>query len=177
MPNASLVEACSRITWLLSDVDGVLTDGLITFDDQGCESKTFHIRDGMGVRLWREAGHRFGIITSRRSILVERRAAEMNADFLRQGADNKLKTIEQMSAELDVDRKAVCYVGDDLLDLRAMRAVGLGVAVADAAEEVRAAADYVTSVPGGRGAIREVVEWILRNTGRWDPSIRTYTNL
>jgi YrbI family 3-deoxy-D-manno-octulosonate 8-phosphate phosphatase len=170
----TLTERCSKITLLLSDVDGVLTDGGLIFDSQGGESKTFHIHDGMGIRLWREVGNHFGIITHRKSTIVERRAVELRADFLRQGAEDKLTAVDEIADEIGITRDNICYVGDDLLDVRTICSVGLGVAVADAAQEVRAAAAYVTSVRGGRGAVREVVELILRNTDRWEGAVQSY---
>lgn len=170
----SLTTICSRIELILSDVDGVMTDGGIRLTDDGRQIVAFHIRDGMGVRLWHESGKLFGIITGRDLEAVRRRAADMQVDILRQGIDEKLPVVDAIADELDLPREAICYVGDDLLDLSTIRAVGLGVAVADACEEVRRAAEYTTSVPGGRGAVREVVELILKNTGRWEEAIRPY---
>jgi len=165
---------CHRIELILSDVDGVLTDGGVIFDNQGIETKRFHIRDGMGIRLWREAGHKFGIITGRSSHVVKARAAEMRVDVVRQGYDNKLPAAEEILNELQLTREQICFIGDDLLDLGVLRFAGLGVAVADAAEEVRNAADYVTDHLGGHGAVRETVEMILKAQHRWDDVIRKY---
>jgi len=170
----SLTAACAKIELILSDVDGVMTDGGIRLLDDGQQIVTFHIRDGMGLRLWREAGKRFGIVTGRDLQAVRRRAADLRIDVLRLGRDDKLPAIDEIAAEFKVGREAICYIGDDLLDLRAIRAVGLGVAVADAVEEVRRAARYVTSVPGGRAPVREVVELILKNTGRWEEAVDRY---
>jgi 3-deoxy-D-manno-octulosonate 8-phosphate phosphatase (KDO 8-P phosphatase) len=166
--------ACAQIELILSDVDGVMTDGGIWIGDDGRQLVQFHIRDGMGIRLWHDAGKLFGIVTGRDLEAVRRRAADLKIDILRQGIDAKLPAIDAIAGELGLAREAICYVGDDLLDLPAIRAVGLGVAVADAPEEVRAAARYTTSVPGGRAPIREVVEVILKNTGRWEAAIRPY---
>lgn len=159
---------------MLTDVDGVLTDGRLQFDNHGIESKQFHIRDGLGIRLWQRAGHRFGIVTGRKSEIVERRAAELDVDIVRQGDDDKLGQTEQIARELGVELEAICYIGDDLPDLPAIRAVGLGVAVQDAAAEVRAAANHVTRTAGGQGALREIIETILRSTGRWDDIVSRY---
>jgi YrbI family 3-deoxy-D-manno-octulosonate 8-phosphate phosphatase len=167
-------EACAKITIMLTDVDGVLTDGRLQFDNHGIESKQFHIRDGLGIRLWQRAGHRFGIVTGRKSEIVERRAAELDVDIVRQGDDDKLGQTEQIARELGVELEAICYIGDDLPDLPAIRAVGLGVAVQDAAAEVRAAANHVTRTAGGQGALREIIETILRSTGRWDDIVSRY---
>jgi YrbI family 3-deoxy-D-manno-octulosonate 8-phosphate phosphatase len=170
----SLADACQKIELILSDVDGVLTDGGIRIVDGGQQIIKFHIRDGMGARLWREAGKRFGIVTGRDLEAVRRRATEMRIDIARLGCDEKLSAIDEIAHELGLKREAICFIGDDLLDLRAIQAVGLGVAVADAVEEVRRAADYVTSVPGGGAPLREVVELIFKNTGRWDEAVRRY---
>jgi YrbI family 3-deoxy-D-manno-octulosonate 8-phosphate phosphatase len=170
----SLADACSKIEVILSDVDGVMTDGGIRLLDDGRQMMVFHIRDGMGIRIWREAGKRFGIVTGRDLEAVRRRAADLHLDIVRQGVDDKLPAVDQIASELKITRDQICYIGDDLLDLASVRAVGLGVAVADAADEVRHAAKYVTSVRGGQAAVREIVELILQNTGRWDEVIRRY---
>jgi YrbI family 3-deoxy-D-manno-octulosonate 8-phosphate phosphatase len=170
----SLTAACEKIELILSDVDGVMTDGGIRLLDNGQQIVKFHIRDGMGVRLWREAGKRFGIVTGRNLEAVRRRAADLWLDIVRLGVDDKLPEVDALAAELGLSRAQVCYIGDDVLDLPTIRAVGLGVAVADAVEDVRHAAKYVTSVPGGDAPVREVIELILKNTGRWDDVLRRY---
>jgi YrbI family 3-deoxy-D-manno-octulosonate 8-phosphate phosphatase len=170
----NLADICASIELILSDVDGVMTDGGIHILDDGQQLLKFHIRDGMGVRLWREAGKRFGIVTGRNLEAIRRRAADLWLDIVRLGVDDKLPVVDALAAEFNLSRAQVCYIGDDLLDLPTIRAVGLGVAVADAVEDVRRAAKYVTSVPGGRAAVREVVELILKNTGRWEDVIRRY---
>lgn len=170
----NLAARCQRIELILSDVDGVMTDGGIRMLDDGSQIITFHIRDGMGVRLWREAGKRFGIVTGRDLPAVRRRAEDLKFDVVRMGIDDKLPAVDAIAAELNFSRDQICYIGDDLLDLRVIRAVGLGVAVADAPEEVRRAAKYTTSVRGGDGAVRELVEVILKNTGCWDGVLRRY---
>jgi 3-deoxy-D-manno-octulosonate 8-phosphate phosphatase (KDO 8-P phosphatase) len=170
----TLAARCANIELILSDVDGVMTDGGIQLLDSGEQFVKFHIRDGMAVRLWREAGKRFGIVTGRNLESIRRRAADLWLDIVRLGVDDKLPAVNELAAELGVAREQICYIGDDLLDLATIRAVGLGVAVADAVEDVRRAAKYVTSVPGGRAPVREVVELILKNTGRWDDVIKRY---
>ncbi len=170
----SLVETCAQIELILSDVDGVMTDGGIHVLDDGRQMVTFHIRDGMGVRLWREAGKRFGIVTGRNLEAVRKRAQDLWLDIVKLGAEEKLPAVDAIAADLGLRREQVCYIGDDLLDLAAIRAVGLGIAVADAVEDVRHAAKYVTSVPGGQGPVREVVELVLKNTGRWGEVMQRY---
>jgi 3-deoxy-D-manno-octulosonate 8-phosphate phosphatase (KDO 8-P phosphatase) len=170
----SLAERCSKIELILSDIDGVMTDGGIHVFDDGRQMVTFHIRDGMGVRLWREAGKRFGIVSGRNLEAIRRRAADLGLDIVQVGIDDKLPAVDAIASDLMLSREQVCYIGDDLLDLATIRTVGLGVAVADAVEDVRHAAKYVTSVRGGQAAVREVVELILKNTGRWEDVMRRY---
>jgi YrbI family 3-deoxy-D-manno-octulosonate 8-phosphate phosphatase len=156
---------------ILSDVDGVLTDGGIEWNNQGIETKRFHVRDGMGIRLWHKAGYRFGLITLRSSHVVKVRAAELGIEILRQGTEDKLSAMKDILKELRLAASQVCYVGDDLPDLALVRAAGLGVAVADACAELRQAAHYVTTLPGGAGAIRETIELILKAQSRWEDLI------
>ncbi|MCE5268499.1 MAG: HAD hydrolase family protein [Planctomycetaceae bacterium] len=170
----TLNDRCKAIQLILSDVDGVLTDGRIVFDNQGIETKHFHARDGMGVRLWQRAGYRFGLITHRSSQIVKMRAAELGIGILRQGIDDKLVAMRGILRELQLSPAAVCYLGDDLPDLPVVRAVGLGVAVADGCAELRQAAHHVTEAPGGRGAIRETVELILKAQSRWEDLLQAY---
>ena len=167
-------ELCRRVEIILSDVDGVLTDGGIWYDNQGVELKQFHIRDGLGIKLWQRAGFRFGVLTARSSHIVKLRASELAVDFVRQGFEEKLPVTMEILRELQLAPENACFIGDDLTDLPVMRHVGLGVAVADAASEVRSAAGYVTRLPGGRGAVREVVETILKAKGRWEDVIQRY---
>ena len=169
-----LEDRCRKIELVLSDVDGVLTSGGIIFDNQGIESKEFHIRDGLGIRLWQRAGFRFGILTARTSHIVRLRAVELGIEIVRQGFEEKLPVAQQIIAQQGLQMEQVCYIGDDLTDLPVIRRVGLGVAVADAANEVRTAAHWVTHTPGGRGAVRELIETLLKSKNRWDDLIRKY---
>lgn len=171
----TLEQRCQAIELLLADVDGVLTDGRVVFNNQGIEAKQFHIRDGMGIRLWHRAGYRFGVLSLRSSQVVKLRAAELDIRIVRQGAADKLATTKEILAEAGLSWQQTAYLGDDLPDLPVIRAVGLGVAVADACDEVRQAAAYVTRLPGGTGAVREVIEMILKAQGRWDEVIQVYT--
>ena len=167
-------QRCKSIELILCDVDGVLTDGRLIYDNQGVESKAFHIRDGQGIRIWRKAGRPFGMITLRTSRVVQTRAAELEVDILRQGAGEKLPTVNAIRDELDLDLEQVCYLGDDLPDVPVLRHVGLGVAVADACEEARQAAHHVTKLSGGAGAVRETIEMILKAQDRWKELIGDY---
>lgn len=162
------------IQLIISDVDGVLTDGGITFDNQGIETKKFHVRDGMGIKLWQRAGHHFAILTARSSHIVKLRAAELKIPIVRQGFDDKLPIAIQIMEELQLKPENTCYIGDDLTDLRVMNAVGLSVAVADGATDVRAASHMTTKLSGGQGAVRETIEKILQTQKRWDELVRSY---
>jgi len=171
---SDLSAKCRAIELLLCDVDGVMTDGRIVYDNQGIESKQFHVRDGVAVRLWQKSGNRFGIITQRSSHAVKIRASELDVSLVRQGTGDKMVTVHEIVDKLGLPLSHVGYIGDDLPDLPLIRAVGLGVAVADAALEVRQAADFVTSLPGGHGAVRETVEMILKNQQRWEDLLSSY---
>ena len=165
---------CRPIRLILADVDGVLTDGGIIFDNRGIEIKRFHVRDGMGIKLWQKAGYRFGLITHRSSNIVKMRTAELGIEIIRQGIDNKLTAMRGIIGELQLVPEQVCYIGDDLPDLPVVQAVGLGVAVADACTEVRQTAHYVTALPGGSGAVRETIELILKAQSRWEDLIQAF---
>lgn len=170
-----LDQRIAPIRLILSDVDGILTDGAITFDNQGIESKTFHVRDGLGIKLWQRAGNRFGIITARSSHIVKVRMNELGVETVRQGAENKLSVGEKLIEELGVSFSEVCYIGDDLSDLSLLQQVGFAVTVSDAVEEVKAACHLTLEQAGGRGAIRELVEIILKNQKKWTELIEPYS--
>lgn len=165
---------CQPIEVILTDVDGVLTDGSIFFTNEGVEIKRFHIRDGLGIRLWQQAGGKFGLITGRTSHIVNVRAAELGIEIVRQGTEKKLTVVKEILAQLNLQPEQACYVGDDLPDLAALRYVGFGAAPADACVDVRQSADYVTAVPGGHGAVREVIELVLRAQERWDDVVHAF---
>jgi 3-deoxy-D-manno-octulosonate 8-phosphate phosphatase (KDO 8-P phosphatase) len=163
----SLRDRCEAIELLVVDVDGVLTDGGIVYADNEVELKTFHVRDGSGLKLWQLEGKRSAVLTGRTSPVVPVRAAEVGIATVIQGAADKLEGYRRLLAAVPVRPEQVCYVGDDLPDLPVLRHCGLAVAVADACSEVLREAHYVTRAPGGRGAVREAVELILRCQGRW----------
>jgi 3-deoxy-D-manno-octulosonate 8-phosphate phosphatase (KDO 8-P phosphatase) len=159
---------CGPIELLLVDVDGVLTDGVIALDGNGVETKHFHVRDGSGITLWNKAGKRAAILSGRRAAAVDLRAAELGISPVIQGAANKAEPFRTLLADLGLDPRQVCYIGDDLADLPVLSAVGLAACPADAAVEVRRVAHVVTSAPGGRGAVREIVELLLKHQGAWE---------
>jgi 3-deoxy-D-manno-octulosonate 8-phosphate phosphatase (KDO 8-P phosphatase) len=168
---ADLTARCEPIELLVVDVDGVLTEGVIAVHDSGEETKHFHVRDGLAYALWHRAGKQAAILSGRRAPAVDRRATELKIAHVRQGVDRKAEPFRALVDGLGLAPRQVCFVGDDLPDLPVLRTVGLAACPADAAAEVREAAHLVTRAPGGRGAVREVVEVILKAQGRWESLI------
>ncbi len=175
MPELSPIERrAAHIKLLLMDCDGVLTDGRLWLLDTGDEQKSFSARDGLGLDLWHRAGLKSGIISGRSSSAVERRARELNIEYLRQGSQNKIRDFEELLGLAEVEESEVAFIGDDLNDIPLMTRAELAVAVANAAEEARAVAHYVTQAAGGLGAVRETVEMILKVQGRWAEITQKY---
>ncbi|MBM4070278.1 MAG: phenylphosphate carboxylase subunit delta [Planctomycetes bacterium] len=174
MATVSLQERCAKIELLVLDVDGVLTDGRIIHGGDGVEIKEFHVRDGSGIKLWQKAGKRVGILSGRACKAVDIRAAELGIDTVVQGAADKQAALLAMTTSLGVQVEQTCFIGDDLPDVPALRCCGLAVAVADACREASEDAQYVTRLPGGRGAVREVIEVILRCQGLWQKLVDAY---
>jgi 3-deoxy-D-manno-octulosonate 8-phosphate phosphatase (KDO 8-P phosphatase) len=170
----TLSERCRAIELLVLDVDGVLTDGGIIYADNDVELKAFHVRDGSGLKLWEAAGKQAALITGRTSRVVAVRAAEVGIGHVFQGAAEKHTAYRQLLQATNRQPAQVCYVGDDVPDLPLLHRSGLAVAVADACPEVIADAHYVTQKRGGRGAVREVIELVLRCQGQWQPLIDRY---
>jgi len=146
---------------LLLDVDGVLTDGGIILIGAEAEAKRFDVQDGMGLNLARAAGLKVGIVTSRSSTVVERRARELNIDELFQGAVRKSDVLDQLVQKYGISDSQAAYIGDDVQDLPIMSRVGLPIAVQNAVQDVKDRSVYVTTASGGHGAVREAVEWLL----------------
>ncbi len=172
---AAVANRAKRIKVFLMDVDGTITDGSITLlsqpDDSALEIKTFDAHDGQGLTLAHTAGIRTGVITGRGSAALRRRARELSIEFVYEKQPHKIAAFEEILRKTGVNEAEIAYLGDDLPDLTVMRRVGLAVAVADAAIEVRAAAHYTTKAIGGKGAAREVVEVILKSKGIWEQMI------
>ena len=173
--SVSVEERAARIKLLLMDCDGVLTDGRIWLFDNGEEQKGFHTRDGLGIELWHRAGLRSGIISGRNSTAVARRAQGLGMSFLVQGVSDKVQAFTETVTQGGVSNDEVAFIGDDLNDIPLMLRSGFAVAVADAAPEARERAHYVTKLNGGQGAVREVIELILKAQGRWDALTADYT--
>ncbi|TWT48177.1 3-deoxy-D-manno-octulosonate 8-phosphate phosphatase KdsC [Rubripirellula amarantea] len=169
MKDADLAEP---IRCILSDVDGVMTDGRIIYDSSGVETKQFNVRDGLGIKLWMKSGFRFGILTARNSPVVQRRGEELGIDSIQQGFEQKLPAAMETWQSWGIAPAEVCYIGDDLPDLPVMRQVGLAVAPVDASLDVRNQAQWVLRSKGGEGAVRELVDRLLRAKNRWEEHVR-----
>jgi 3-deoxy-D-manno-octulosonate 8-phosphate phosphatase (KDO 8-P phosphatase) len=163
-------EIAAPITCLITDVDGVLTDGRIHYDDHGNEWKSFHVRDGFAIKQWMAVGLQFGIVTARSSGALERRVGELGIRHVVQSSRNKLESTQTMLAEMGGDFSTLAYVGDDVPDLAVMQRSCLAVAPADGSADSRSAADWTLKTMGGHGAIREVIERLLRAKGLWNVS-------
>lgn len=167
----SLEATLNQIKLMLLDVDGVLTDGAVTYTDQGHEIKRFSVKDGLGLRLLMDAGIRVGIITGRKSQALVARCSNLGINLLYDGVKNKVAALETILAKTGFNASETAFTGDDLPDICVMKRVGLAIAVADAADEVRQAARLVTRKKGGDGAVREVCELILKARGEWNDII------
>ncbi len=163
-----------RVRLLLLDVDGVLTDGRVFYGSSGEELKAFHTRDGLGLRLLQNAGIGVGLISGRQSEAVRRRASELNIRWVYMGVRNKAALVEDIGSESGIPLEHMAFVGDDLVDLPPMARVGTPIAVADAVDEVKAAAVLITRAKGGRGAVREVAESILKSQSLWANARRLF---
>jgi len=178
MPHDSLTERAKRVRLLLLDVDGVLTDGRIIFMPDGSgglmESKAFDVADGAGIALARRAGLRTGIISGRQSPVVTARAEELGIEEVHLGVFDKAAVLERIVLETGIPAEDIAFAGDEVVDLPIMRQVGFPVAVQNAPNDVKAHALYVTAARGGRGAVREIIELILRSQGKWDALVSEF---
>jgi 3-deoxy-D-manno-octulosonate 8-phosphate phosphatase (KDO 8-P phosphatase) len=164
----------SKITLLALDVDGVLTDGTLVINADGSETKFFNTLDGHGIKMWQRAGLKVALISGRASPPTERRAEQLKIEYVFQNCHYKLPVVEQLLDQIGLLPENMAFIGDDLTDMPVMRYVGFAVAVANAVDEVKECADYVTTRPGGSGAVREVIEYILKNSGRWQELMKRY---
>lgn len=170
----SLRSRIESISTVVFDVDGVLTQGQITYDAHGTEYKSFDVRDGHRIKMLPRAGYRTGIITGRTSAVVDLRARELGIDMLYQGAIDKLATYEQLKTEHQLQDHQIAYIGDDIIDLPVLLRVGLPACVPEAPAEVRSASAYITRKSGGQGAAAEFIELILREAGHWERLMERY---
>ena len=163
-----------NIGLLLLDVDGVLTDGGLYMDDNGLQSKRFHVGDGLGIRLAMRAGIRIGFLTGKTSGIVAHRARELGVELVAQGSKDKAEDAICLAAKAGIPLEQTAHLGDDLIDLPAFGVVGFPMAVANAVPEVKAAAKWVGSVRGGQGAAREAIEFLLKEQGKWAGVIESF---
>lgn len=159
--NLDITERARKIKLLLTDCDGVMTDGRMYFGETGEQLKVFHVRDGQGIVDWHKAGFRSGIISGRNSPIVEMRARQLGIEFVFQGRSEKVAAFDEIVTSAGVSLDETAFIGDDTPDIAVMRLVGLAVAVSDAHDVVKAVAHYVTRLNGGHGAVREVIDLIL----------------
>ena len=173
MPSFASVDF-SAIKLLVSDVDGVLTDGTVMLHPDGTESKRFNLQDGHGIKLWKRAGFEIALLSGRASAATGERAKQLQITHVIEGAIRKGPVLDTLLQELGVLPEETIYVGDDLLDIPCVRRVAFGVAVANAVVELKQFADYVTERAGGEGAIREVIDMALKRKGAWDDLMTRY---
>jgi 3-deoxy-D-manno-octulosonate 8-phosphate phosphatase (KDO 8-P phosphatase) len=166
----------SRVKLLLFDVDGVLTDGVVVIHGDGSESKSFFIRDGIAMVWAQRAGLKVGFLSARMSPTTPHRAAQLGVTLVYHGVSSKLATYERILADERLTDAEVAYMGDDIVDLAVLGRVGLAAAPADAVAEVRALAHWVSPSPGGRGAARDLIEFILRQQQRWKAVVEGYVH-
>lgn len=164
----------SALRWLMADVDGVLTDGRLHYGPEGEAWKVFHVRDGLGLKLAQRAGLRVGVLSARGGPALDARMEELGIDAVISRREDKRAAFREFLDERRLDARKVAYVGDDLVDLPILLRCGLSFAPADAAPEVRDRVDHILAAPGGWGAVRETVEWILHTRGEWDGLVDAY---
>ncbi|MEA3560225.1 MAG: HAD-IIIA family hydrolase [Candidatus Omnitrophota bacterium] len=161
-------QRAKKIKMVVLDVDGVLTDGKIIYSGFGIEVKNFDVKDGFGIRLLHRAGIKTAVITAKKSRALLKRIKELQINRLYQNAFDKLKAYNDILKRFGLMNEDICYIGDDLLDLPLLKRVGLAVSVKDAVNEVKEIAHYVTEKKGGKGAVREVIDIILKAQGKWE---------
>lgn len=173
-PSADALDRMAGVELVLMDVDGVLTDGRLYYDARGEEMRAFHARDGLGIRIGQRGGLLFGIVSGRDSPIVSHRAEELYITEVHQGIADKETRVRQILDRLGIAPRHACFVGDDIVDVPAMRLCGLAVAPADAPAEVRDRTHWVTTRSGGRGCVRELIDRVLRAQGRWETATARY---
>jgi len=174
VPTRTLIAKLKKVRLFICDVDGVLTNGTVLMGD-GKEYKSFNIQDGLGLLLLMRNDIKVGWVSNRPSPVTQQRASELGIDYLVQGKGNKVEEIEALLAREGFKWADVCYLGDDVVDLGALKRAGAAVAVANAIDEAKKLADYVTEARGGEGAVREVVKLVLSAQGKWQEIIKHFT--
>ena len=171
---SKLLDKVKKIACLICDVDGVLTDGLLYIDNHGNELKSFHVQDGMGLKLLMAAGIKVAVITTARNTVVDHRMLQLGITHYYKGQVDKRDAYQQLKKKLGLDDEQFAYIGDDLPDLPIIQQVGLGIAVANAVQQVREISDWQTEHKGGRGAVREVCDLILNTQNKTDLALNGY---
>ena len=171
-------EVFKNVKFLLLDVDGVLNDGRLyyipTENGKVLIGKTFNVKDGLGLKLWNYAGYKFGIITGRNDAVVKKRCEELGCHFLRMGVKNKLRALEEALKEFGLTPEEVAYIGDDWNDVPVFRKVGAPITVSDAPEEIKTYCVYITTKGGGKGAVRELIEVILKCQNLYEVAVERF---
>ena len=170
-----MMSQLKKIKVLAMDVDGVMTDGRIVYDGEGKELKFFDVQDGFGITLLNRTGIKSVIVTAKKSRIVKLRARDMKVARAYQGYSDKLKPFKKILKKFRVLPEEVCFIGDDLIDIPILKRAGFAVAVSNAVDEVKECVHHTTQKPGGRGAVREICEIILKSQGKWDEITRKYT--
>ncbi len=171
---AGMIQRIKPVKLLIMDVDGVMTDGSVIYNDKGEETKIFNVRDGHGIKMLQRAGIKAALITARLSECVKHRARNLGIELVYQGAVDKAKAFEDLLEKEGLKPEETAYMGDDVVDIPVLKRAGLAIGVSDAVDEVRELVHYITIKPGGKGAVREVVELILKAQGKWDEAVRRY---
>ena len=171
---ASLKEKIKKIKLLILDVDGVMTNGEIVLDEQGREQKIFNVQDGFGIVLFQRAGYKTAILSARSAGAVTARAKDLNMNKICQNAHPKMAVYKKLIRDLKVKDDHVCFIGDDLPDIEVLKKVGFSVTVPGAVNEVKSIVDYITKNEGGHGAVREVIELILKAHNKWAGIVNAY---
>lgn len=174
MVTDELARRIEKVRFVILDIDGVLTDGRIVYDNRGNELKFFDVQDGFGVALLKRVGIETVIMTAKKSNVVARRAKDFNVKGLYQNCFDKLETFRGMLEKFNIRPDEVCFMGDDVIDIPVLKRVGFAVSVPNGVDEAKEAAHYITKKPGGRGAVREVCDLIIKTQGKWQDVISRY---
>lgn len=174
MMNQEIIERAKRVKILILDIDGVMTDGRIIYSIYGDELKFFDVLDGFGIALLNRAGIKSVIITAKKSRIVKTRAKDLKVAGAYQGFTDKLIPFNKILKRFKISPEEICFIGDDLIDIPVLKRAGFAVAVPNAVDEVKALAHHITARMGGRGAVREICDFILKSQNKWDPATSKY---
>ncbi len=167
-------EKAKKIKMLILDVDGVLTDGVINYGNFADNYRSFHVHDGFGLQVWRQQGYKSAVISGKKSNALRRRVKDLKINHISSGCADKMKAFTKILKKYKLKSEEVCFIGDDLFDLEVLSNCGLAATVPEACAEVRGNVDYITGKPGGKGAVREVIELILKAQNKWEGIVDSY---